>query len=120
MTRFIHGRLHCIFSLLSRGVEVTAARPLSRETRQRKRPFLLWVVFSAGLKARSPRLKSGASTHWRVNDALLQGEAEAGFAAFAVAAILQREGAAVGFGDLAAEHQADSRAAGLGGEEGDE
>ena len=102
MTRFIHGRLHCIFSLLSRGVEVTAARPPSREAPQRKRPFLLWVVFSAGLKARSPRLKSGASTHWRVNDALLQGEAEAGFAAFAVAAILQREGAAVGFGDLPA------------------
>jgi len=43
-----------------------------------------------------------------------------GFAAAPVGAVLQREGAAVGFGDLAAEDQADSLASRLGGEERDE
>src|ERR1035441_410836 len=47
----------------------------------------------------------------------LQRQAQAGHAAWAVGSILQRQGAAVTLGDLAAEHQADAAAAGLGGEE---
>ena len=46
-----------------------------------------------------------------------EGEPEEGAAAAGVGAVLERERAAVRFGDLAAEHQADARAAGLGGEE---
>jgi hypothetical protein len=47
-----------------------------------------------------------------------QGQGQAGFAAGAFGGVLESQGAAVGFGDLAAEHQSDARAVGLGGEEG--
>ena len=53
-------------------------------------------------------------------DLPLQRQTEAGFAALGVGAIFQGEFAAVGFGDLAAEDQADAGAVWLGGEEGDE
>lgn len=48
------------------------------------------------------------------------GEAKARDAAGAVGAVLEHEGAAVAFGDLAAEDKADAGASGLRGEERDE
>ena len=53
-------------------------------------------------------------------DLPLQRQTEAGFAALGVGAIFQGEFAAVGFGDLAAEYQANAGAAAFSGEEGDE
>src|SRR3954447_18791236 len=48
------------------------------------------------------------------------GKPETGDTALAVGAVLEHQGAAVAFGDLAAEHQADARPARLRGEERDE
>src|ERR1035438_8972391 len=45
----------------------------------------------------------------------LQRQAQAGHTARTVGPILQRKGAAVAFGDLAAEHEADAAASRLGG-----
>jgi len=49
-----------------------------------------------------------------------QGNSEFGDAAVAVEAVTEREVSVVGFGDLAAEGEADTGSAGFGGKEGDE
>ncbi len=53
-------------------------------------------------------------------NSLVEGEGDYGFAAEAFGGVAEGQRTAMGFGDLAAEHQADAGAAAFGGEEGDE